>query len=87
MRVSRQAHGENWTSFYPVEERLKTKSDAPLLVDVGGGLGHDIADFHTEFPNLPGRLILQDQAQVLKQISENSIPTEIEKIEYDVFKP
>lgn len=87
MQVQRQAHGEDWTSFYPVQERLQTKPDAPLLVDVGGGLGHDLAAFHTQFPDLPGRLILQDMPQVLNQISENGIPAKIEKMEYDFFKP
>jgi hypothetical protein len=35
--------------FYPVEERLikglENSSDAALLVDVGGSLGHDLQEF------------------------------------------
>lgn len=37
------------SNFYPVEERLikdmDTNDDAVLLVDIGGGLGHDLTEF------------------------------------------
>lgn len=37
------------TGFYPVTERLvdgmSTSQDAVLLVDIGGGLGHDLGEF------------------------------------------
>ena len=42
---------QSWVEpgFYPVDLRLgtevKTNADAILLVDVGGGLGHDLEDF------------------------------------------
>lgn len=60
--------------FYPVRERLgqeltsKDGSDSVLLVDVGGGLGHDLKDFQTKHSDLSGRLILQDQPSVIAQI-------------------
>ena len=63
--------------FYPVRERLAGSStldkEAILLVDVGGGLGHDLAEFKTKHsdidPKVCGRLILQDKADVIAQIS------------------
>lgn len=45
-------------SLYPVEQTLfpgaDTSPDAPLVVDVAGGLGHDINEFKKLYPNHPG---------------------------------
>ena len=62
--------------FYPVRERLVGSfvhdKDAVLLVDVGGGLGHDLAEFKTKHvdinPGVRARLILQDKPDVIGQI-------------------
>lgn len=59
----------NWVDWFPVEENLIQNiplgQDQILLVDVAGGRGHEISAFHLKFPNLPGRLILQDLPEVL----------------------
>ncbi|CAI6336898.1 unnamed protein product [Periconia digitata] len=59
----------NWVDWFPVEEKLIQNSgldkDQVLLVDVAGGRGHELSAFLDKFPNLPGRLILQDQPHVL----------------------
>lgn len=67
--------------FYPVEERLlrgfNTSSTSggggdgkgsALLVDIGGGLGHDIEAFSQKFPRANGRLVLQDLEHVIGQV-------------------
>lgn len=45
-------------SIYPVQESLihgaEAGSDAPFLVDIAGGLGHDLTEFKNRFPNYPG---------------------------------
>ena len=45
-------------SIYPVHEKLihgaETGSGAPFLVDIAGGLGHDLTEFKKRFPNHPG---------------------------------
>ena len=73
--------------FYPVEELLgkgmSTDKDAVLLVDVGGGLGHDIEEFQRKHPQLPGRLILQDQPEVIKQTTK--INKSVEPMTHDFF--
>ncbi|KAJ5674479.1 O-methyltransferase [Penicillium maclennaniae] len=55
----------NWYDFYPVAERLidgfESSASDVLLVDVGGGRGHDMALFGNEFQSRPGRIILQDR--------------------------
>ncbi|KAL9116664.1 MAG: hypothetical protein Q9187_006812 [Circinaria calcarea] len=50
--------------FFPVEEKLgkgaRRDEDAILVVDVGGGFGHQAVALRKRFPNLPGRFVLQD---------------------------
>lgn len=45
-------------SIYPVQENLingaEAGSDAQFLVDVAGGLGHDLTEFKSRFANHPG---------------------------------
>ncbi|KAJ3530134.1 hypothetical protein NM208_g9459 [Fusarium decemcellulare] len=59
-------------SIYPVEKTLfpgaDDSPDAPLVVDVAGGLGHDINEFKKFYPNHPGKLILQDLPVVINDV-------------------
>ena len=75
--------------FYPVEERLgkdfSKEKDAVMLVDIGGGMGHDLEEFQRKHPNLPGRLVLQEQPVVIKDIK--SLHKSIEPMEHDFFTP
>lgn len=61
--------------FYPVAERLAKgfkadddKGEAVMVVDVGGGMGHDLEEFKSKHPHVPGRLILQERQEVVSQI-------------------
>ncbi|SPO07028.1 related to O-methyltransferase B [Cephalotrichum gorgonifer] len=71
--------------FYPVQQRLldgfEDAPDAALLVDVGGGLGHDLDEFRRKTPGAPGRLVLQDLGNVLGEIVE--LDSRIERMTYD----
>ena len=51
-----------WTSMYPSKDRLLEGADStgPLIVDVGGGVGQDVAVFQEDFQQPPGRLFVQD---------------------------
>jgi hypothetical protein len=73
--------------FYPVDDclinGLKPDPDAVLLVDVGGGLGHDLQEFQRKYPTAPGRLILQDKPDVVDQIF--STMGRIEVMAHDFF--
>ncbi|KAM5349552.1 hypothetical protein ACJ41O_006057 [Fusarium nematophilum] len=75
-----------WYDWFPVQERLVDGFDAsfPLLVDVGGGRGHDMQAFHAKFPKI-GRLILQDLPQVIQNIRAGDLDGAIEKVEHDFF--
>ncbi|KAI0405306.1 sterigmatocystin 8-O-methyltransferase [Xylaria palmicola] len=56
--------------------------DSALLVDIGGGLGHDILAFHDKYPN-NGKLILQDLPDVIKNCRD--LPPDVEAMGYDFF--
>jgi hypothetical protein len=54
--------------YYPVKERLinGAQPDAPFLVDIGGGSGHDVEGLRQKFEGqLPGKLVLQDRPDIV----------------------
>ena len=57
-----------------------------LLVDVGGGSGHDLALFKKQHAELPGRVILQDLPSVIESC-RSSLPAGIEAMAHDFFTP
>ena len=63
--------------FYPVQDRLAkgfdTTASNVLLVDIGGGLGHDLQELAAKHPSLPGKLILQDRAEVISTVSAEGV--------------
>lgn len=73
--------------FFPVKEQLikgaKSDAEAAFLVDIGGNIGHDLAEFAGKHPDVPGRLVLQDLPVVLGQI--NSLDDKIERMPYDFY--
>lgn len=70
--------------LYPVKEKLTSVEDpnAVLIVDIGGGNGHDLEWFHKNHPNLQGRLILQD----LPYITDNIKLEGIEAMAHDFYQ-
>lgn len=62
----------NWYDFYPVSERIIEGFDSSisdvLLVDVGGGRGHDAASFAAHFTSHPGRIVIQDREPVIASV-------------------
>jgi hypothetical protein len=74
---------------FPVREILgegaSTEPDATLLVDVGGGKGHDLVIFKKMYGDLSGRLVLQDLPGAIEQAG--TLPEGIEAKVYDFFTP
>ncbi|OHF01201.1 hypothetical protein CORC01_03516 [Colletotrichum orchidophilum] len=74
VRLPPGPHALDGPSFFSVEERLihgaDADAEAPFLVDIGGSIGHDLAEFHSYYPSAPGKLILQDLPVVIGQIQE-----------------
>ena len=75
--------------YYPVNDRLvtgaNTDSSAVFLVDVGGNNGHDLQQLKEKYPNLPGRLILQDTPEVINGVK--GIEGVFEPTVHDFFTP
>ncbi|KAJ0424828.1 S-adenosyl-L-methionine-dependent methyltransferase [Aspergillus carlsbadensis] len=90
MTISQEFRGEDWFEMFPVAEKLKLNasesSERALLVDIGGGVGHDIKAFRNRFPELAGKLVLQDLPQVIDAIKE-PLPGGITAVGHDMFKP
>ena len=58
------------------------------MVDVGGGLGHEIAGLHSKFPDLPGKLVLQDQPSVIDEATrKGELPGAVRAAAHDFFAP
>jgi hypothetical protein len=78
----------NWMDpgFYPVEERLIAgrNPDAPLIVDVGGSTGHDLAEFTRKYPIVDAKFVLQDRSEVIEK-ARTSLDPKIEPLAHDFF--
>ncbi|KAI1261979.1 S-adenosyl-L-methionine-dependent methyltransferase [Xylariaceae sp. FL1019] len=61
----------------------KDDPNATLLIDIAGGEGHDVAEFHNRFPDAPGRLIVQDTPPVIDSIQD--LTSKVERQKYDFF--
>ena len=71
---------------YPVEKELAGNSDSDLvvLVDVGGNVGHQCAEFKKHFPTIQGKLVLQDvQSPISMALSTPGVENQV----YDMFTP
>ena len=101
MEVSRTGRS-SWVDWFPIEEQIikgfeerndevaQTNTecdDNVLLVDVGGGHGHDLREFKRKFPNPGGRLILQDRPLVISEARREGLNGGIEMMEHDFFTP
>ena len=62
----------HWTDWFPVESEIMSDAISGandiLLVDVGGGNGHDLTRFVTKYPSSCGRLILQDLPNLIENL-------------------
>ncbi|OAA46423.1 O-methyltransferase, family 2 [Cordyceps fumosorosea ARSEF 2679] len=74
-----------WVDWFPVEQQLLggANDQAPLLVDVGGGKGHDLLAFHERYHGR-GKLVLQDLDSVTDSVKSTFDPA-IDVVTYDFF--
>jgi hypothetical protein len=76
-----------WLDVYPIERLLHDAApDGPLLVDVGGSIGHDIEKFQNRYPQESGRLIVQDLPDVIAH-GKGKVDHAITMMEHDFFTP
>ena len=74
-----------WTDLFPINELFDVrKPGVPLLVDVGGGAGHDIERLRKSLRQpVPGTLVLQDLAPVVEKAG---VHESITVMAHDFFK-
>lgn len=86
MVMARSRGGKYWYEMFPVEEKLRTSKPGEVaVVDVGGGLGHVLVALKTKFPNLAGRLIVQDLPVVIESLKKGDLPEGIEAQGHNFF--
>ena len=75
----------SWLSVYPIEHETKGwNPEAPVFVDIGGGIGHQCAELREKYPKLPGKVILQELPHAIEQ----ALPTPgVENTTHDFFTP
>ncbi|EKV08093.1 O-methyltransferase [Penicillium digitatum PHI26] len=72
--------------FYDVPSLFSNVAqDDVLLVDVGGGIGHDLLEFRRKWSAAPGRLVLQDVSDVVAQAKTGQLHPSIEAMEHNFF--
>ncbi|KAK7741958.1 hypothetical protein SLS62_010853 [Diatrype stigma] len=76
----------SWLTVYPVREEAAglTDSARPLYVNIGGGIGHQCAEFRAMYPDLPGRVILQDLPDTVVRALDTP---GVENMAHDFFQP
>lgn len=74
-----------WTDIFPINELTEaSRPNVPLLVDVGGGAGHDIERLRKRLTRIsPGSLVLQDLAPVIEKAA---VHYSVFAMVHDIFK-
>ncbi|KAK8084446.1 hypothetical protein PG997_005717 [Apiospora hydei] len=81
----KMAHQAGWPDIVPLAPLLAgAEADGPLLVDVGGNIGHDLNKFRAVYPDVDARLYLQDIPAVIKGAR---VPDTVNKMVHDFFQP
>ena len=95
--MSGSRNAGSWLNWFPVRERLlhgyrtvpsvaEYPDEDVLLVDVGGGIGHDLQDFaHHIGKGLRCRLVLQDLSGVLADAGD--LDPRIKPVAHSFFSP
>ncbi|KAK6077443.1 s-adenosyl-l-methionine-dependent methyltransferase [Seiridium cupressi] len=83
------AHQAGWLDIYPHDGIFAEFSGEltdlpPLVVDIGGNVGHDLERVRTRYPDVAAKLYLQDRADVVKL---SKCPDPVNKVVYDFFTP
>lgn len=76
----------NFLDAYPVIEKTTTNMDPEraLFVDVGGGYGTQSIAFRKRYPDLPGKVIIEDLPKTVKQLAQHP---GVEALAQDFFQP
>ncbi|KAL9119115.1 MAG: hypothetical protein Q9187_004328 [Circinaria calcarea] len=80
----------SWLDFYPVQSQLiegfSGSTDAVFFVDIGGAGGHECRALKAKYPDLPGRVILQELSGAIEQVKAQEAKG-MEAMVHDFFQP
>lgn len=81
----------DWLSVFPADEIVGNQQTAPdparvLFVDIGGGMGQQCIRFRERYPDLAGRVILQDIPQTINRVPK-PMPNGIEAVPHSFEDP
>lgn len=76
---------QSWLNVYPLQQACRNrKREQPLFVDDGGGLGHQAIRLAERFPNMDGRIVVQDvQGDLMATLKHKKV----EFMQHDFFQP
>ncbi|KAF2874757.1 S-adenosyl-L-methionine-dependent methyltransferase [Massariosphaeria phaeospora] len=77
-----------WLDMFPFEEHVarETKDETVIFVDIGSALGSQSIALREKYPQLKGRVIIQDQQHVIDAWTPNARPG-IDAMVYNFFTP
>ena len=87
----------HWVNWFPVRKHILDKAPAQdggggddddatvLMVDIGGGRGHDLDSFIERFPDARGRFVLEDLPTVVADYQDAN--HRIEPVKHNFFDP
>lgn len=86
MTLQRSNADATWSvSGYPAYERLKNEDpERVVFADIGGGVGHQLVKFQAQFPDLKGKLLLEDLPSVVE--TATSLPADVIKVAHSFFE-
>lgn len=83
MTVQR-AGAVSWLSAFPFKEELGEFQGETVFVDVGGGFGHQSLSVRRAFPDVKGKIVLEDLSQTLAHVPPMD---DIEIMPHNFFEP
>ncbi|KAL8677371.1 MAG: hypothetical protein Q9186_006190 [Xanthomendoza sp. 1 TL-2023] len=75
---------------YPFDQELSMENidqEDVVIVDVGGGRGHTLEAIKARFPDLKGRMVLQDVREVIEDAEAGGLSQGIETMVASFFEP
>lgn len=87
MAARREGYQLQRFDIYPMADRIESLAIGDkkqvLICDVGGGQGHELAKLLARFPEVTGRLVLEDLESTFDGLS---LTGKIEKLPHDFFQ-
>lgn len=86
-----RSNRQHWLDWFPFHENVlrtweeRNDSKEMLLVDMGGGKGHDLKRLLEKYPEAKGRLVLEDLPGALQDFEDHGCS--ITTYAHDIFTP